>query len=251
VRALVVAFVVLVVACKPSRPPQGGPQTVAPEPAPEPTPPAQRLDDAELEALMRQVAELMAELADAVEAERDCIAMSVAINRVVDDHAAVLERMRALKDPSIEDRAHAWVAQHGEQLETYAERAGAAVQRCAGEPEVDAAMERLSAVDVESKDRVPVAVEDSVRLYEAIGRLAPGMSCAESAAAIDRLIVERGAALRTVRTAARDRRRDQVDARFVDAAGRLGSALAAIERLAVRCDAEPALAAALAQLEGG
>lgn len=251
--AVLVVLLVPMVACKSSTPPRGGGSpTVAPAPPPDPTPPPQQLGEAELEAMMRELTVLMHELAAAVEAERsDCGAMAAAINRVVDSHAALFARARELNDPSIEDRALAWVEQFGQAFEQDAARVEAAVHQCAGDAQVEAAMGRLSSIEVEPGDRVPVAVEASVKLYEAIGRLEPGTSCAESAAAIDRMVVERGAALRTVRAAARDGRRDQVDARFMDAAGRLGTAVAAIERLTLRCGAEPALVAALARLEGG
>jgi len=116
---------------------------------------------------------------------------------------------------------------------------------------VRTAMERLSAIDVDPKDGARLAVEGSVSLYEAIARLEPGTSCAESAAAIGRLIGERSAALRIVRAAARDGRRAQIDALLAKAAGRLGSALASIESLSRRCTGEPAVDAALAGLEGG
>lgn len=252
--AVALAAAVVVVACKPAKAPggAGGTRAAKPAPAPEPTPPPQELSDVELEQLMRDVGRLMSELADGVEAAGgDCGAMAAAIDRVVDNHAALLERMRALKDPAIEDRVQVWMNQHGDALQGFAVRAGAATERCAGDEAVGAAMERLSAIDVDPKDGARLAVEVSVSLYEAIARLEPGTSCADSAAAIGRLIGERAAALRTLRAAARDGRRAQVDALLGRAAGRLGSALTSIERLARRCTGEPAVGAALAGLEGG
>lgn len=253
-RSLLVAVsLAALVACKPSKPPEGGgARAVKAEPAPEPTPPPQALSDVELEQLMRDVSRLMSELADGVEATGgDCGAMAAAINRVVDNHAALLERMRTLKDPAIEDRVQVWMNQHGDALNGFAVRAGTATERCAGDEAVGAAMERLSEIDVDPKEGARLAVEVSVSLYEAIARLEPGTSCADSATAIGRLIGERAAALRTLRAAARDGRRAQVDALLGQAAGRLGGALASIESLSRRCTGEPAVGAALAGLEGG
>lgn len=253
-RSLLVAVsLAALVACKPARAPAGaGTRTATPAPPPEPTPPPQELSDAELEQLMRDVTRMMSELADGVEATGGaCGAMAAAIDRVVDDHAALLERMRGLRDPAIEDRVQAWMLGSGDSVQGFQLRAAAATERCTDDDAVRAAMERLSAVAVDPKEGARLAVEVSVSLYEAIAGLEPGTSCADSAAAIGRLIGERAAALHALRAAARDGRRAEVDRMLGEAAGRLGSALASIENLSRRCTGEPAVGAALAGLEGG
>ncbi len=98
------------------------------------------------------------------------------------------------------------------------------------------------------KDPVAAAVEASVVLYEAIAALPTAGSCPETAATIDRLVGARAAALVAVRDAARGTRSAEIDGLFAAASERLRAAVVAIDALATRCAAEPAVATALDRL---
>lgn len=100
------------------------------------------------------------------------------------------------------------------------------------------------------KDPLPAAVERTVGLFEAIAAIEPTVACPAAAATIDRLRTERADALRIVDEAARDNRAAQLDALYQRAAARLSAALDQVDRLAQRCDGDPAVNAALGRLGG-
>lgn len=145
-RLLAALALTLLVLASCSKPGPARPLAPLPEPGtgPDPTPAAATISDDELDALMRETVAYLGQVAAAVQgAGTDCPAMAAGIERVVDDHAALLERARTLDDPSVEDRSEKWLDAHAAEVKPMFETLFEALEPCGQDPAVQAAVEKM------------------------------------------------------------------------------------------------------------
>ncbi len=154
------ALVLVAAACGSSSPraPVAPSNTPAPAPAPaaETAPPAAEpgasagdalppLTDAEFDARMNRLIDILAEASDAITAAGpDCRAAADGLATVTARHDPFLAEMKAREaDADLEARINAWMNAHMDRLMKVAMPLAEASQRCDGEPRFHEAMARL------------------------------------------------------------------------------------------------------------
>lgn len=135
-------------ACKKSSPaPQQPTPPVEVTSPTEPDPPPDRganMTDAQLDAIMAELAGFMEKMAVAIEGSQgDCPKMAANIDRVSKEHADLMERTKQLNDPSLEDRADKWMEANGQRINELARRVVEGAGTCSDDAAVQAAMERV------------------------------------------------------------------------------------------------------------
>ena len=130
----------------PAPAPAGSPGAAPTQPAP--PPPAGALSEAEVAAIGERMLGVMERVATAAEgAGADCGAMAAAIEQVARDSQATLDELRAAADASDASDAlfDVWMQKNNARAATLADRLAPALDRCATDPRLQAAIGRLGA----------------------------------------------------------------------------------------------------------
>lgn len=133
----------------PSNSPEPAPPTAAAPPAPTPGPSdgaaLPPLTDAEFDARMSRLIDILAEASDAITAAgTDCRAAADGLATVTARHDPFLAEMKAREaDADLEARINAWMNDHMDRLMKVAMPLAEASQRCDGEPRFREALARL------------------------------------------------------------------------------------------------------------
>lgn len=107
--------------------------------------PANRISDADLDKLMRDVVTFMGAIADEVgKAGGDCTQVAAAIERVTAANAELIVRTRALDDDDgAQGRADKWMEAHVDEIKPVFERLLVALQPCEQDEGVRRSVERI------------------------------------------------------------------------------------------------------------
>lgn len=104
------------------------------------------MTDAEIEGMIKEMLSMFTDISKGATAGKDCAASAAAIDKVLDDCKAFLDKMKSLsKDTALEDRAKKIMEDKGytKQLDEASKGLGPVMQKCGSDPAMGKTMQRL------------------------------------------------------------------------------------------------------------